>query len=108
MEELLIKVLEEATGLQVYNLERPEAVRECIVYTYSDDVFSTADDEEDIIKYVLFINLYCDAGLNRRKREIKEALEKNGFLKMYIPPANLTDELGLINQAFNYTYIEAR
>lgn len=106
MEELLIRVLEAETGLAVYNLERPEEEKNCIVYNYSEDTFSDSDDEEDIIKYVLYINLYCENGLNAKKKLIKKALKDAGFSKNYIPPANLSDELGLINQAFNYTYIE--
>ena len=105
MEDKLINCLE-ALGITVYNLQRPEEERECIVYNYSEDTFSTSDNIEDITKYVIYLNLYCDTGLNNWKKKIKKALESNGFSKMYIPPANFKDEAGLINQAFNYTYLE--
>lgn len=107
MEELLIKILEEATGLEVYNLERPESVRECIVYNYSDKPFSSCDDKEDITEYTIYLNLYCDRGLNKLKKQIKDALEENNFFKFSIPPANVNDELGMVNQAFQYIYLEA-
>lgn len=106
MEDILERCLEQATGLTVYSMERPEEVHECIVYTFAEMQHSASDDLEDVTEYDIYLNLYCKSGLNEKKRLIKEALKENGFLKVQIPQANMTDELGLINQAFNYLYVE--
>ena len=48
MEDKLIKALE-ATGLPVYNLERPEGEKNCIVYNYAEQIKSYEDNEESVV-----------------------------------------------------------
>ena len=70
MEEKLIKALE-ATGLPVYAIERPETIKNCIVYKYSESNESYSDDEADIESYKIYVNLYCESGLSKNKNLIK-------------------------------------
>ncbi|MDB1970758.1 hypothetical protein [Clostridium tertium] len=105
MEEKLIRALE-ATGLPVYALERPETIKNCIVYKYSESNDSYSDDEADIEKYTIYINLYCESGLNKYKKLIKESMKSEGFGLEYIAPAHKSKELATIQQAFTFIYVQ--
>lgn len=105
MEEKLIRVLED-TGLPVYALERPETIKNCIVYKYSEKNESYSDDEADIESYTIYVNLYCESGLNKYKNLIKKLMKSEGFGLEYIAPAHKSKELATIQQAFTFNYAE--
>lgn len=105
MEEKLIRALE-TTGLPVFALERPETIKECIVYKYSESSESFSDDEVDIESYKIYINLYCESGLNRNKNLIKKIMRSEGFGLEYIAPAYKSKELATIQQAFTFYYAQ--
>lgn len=105
MEEKLIRALE-ATGLSVYAIERPETIKNCIVYKYSESNESYSDDEADIESYKIYINLYCESGLSKNKNLIKKSMKSEGFGLEYIAPAYKSKELATIQQAFTFYYVE--
>lgn len=105
MEEKLIRALEK-TGLPVYCLERPEGVSDCIVYSVAEKVKGYADNEEQVVKYDIYINLYIKSGLNKIKNLIKQNMRSEGFRVNYIPPAYKDGELDFIQQAFTFVFIE--
>ena len=106
MEESLKKALTEI-GLEYYYLRYPQDKIDCIVYSYSETAFSSSDDEEDAIKYNVYLNLYCNNGIKLKSKNIKSVMRKHGFIKLDIPPAFISDKSDIINQAFNYIYIES-
>lgn len=105
MEEKLVRALE-VTGLPVYALERPETIKNCIVYKYSESNESYSDDEADIEKYTIYVNLYCESGLNKYKNLIKQSMKSEGFGLEYIAPAHKSKELATIQQAFTFYYVQ--
>lgn len=105
MEEKLIRALE-ATGLSVYALERPETIKNCIVYKYSESNESYSDDEADIESYTIYVNLYCESGLNKYKNLIKQSMKSEGFGLEYIAPAHKSKELVAIQQSFTFYYVQ--
>lgn len=105
MEELLIRLLNQTTGLPVYNLKKPEETDNCIVYSYSESVFSYSDNKEDCIKYTVYLSLHIKSDLNKYKKLLKNVLNENGFYKITIPPANIGDT-GLLIQKLICSYIE--
>jgi hypothetical protein len=105
MEEKLIRALE-GTGLPVYALERPETIKNCIVYKYSEKNESYSDDEVDIEGYTIYVNLYCESGLNKYKNLIKQSMKSEGFGLVYIAPAHKSKELATIQQAFTFYYVQ--
>lgn len=78
LEEKLIKALE-CTGLQVFNIERPETIKNCIVYTYLEKDEQYCDDESDIESFTIYVNLYVNTGLNKYKKIIKKSMKSEGF-----------------------------
>lgn len=105
MEEKLIRALE-ATGLSVYAIERPETIKNCIVYKYSESNESYSDDEADIESYKIYVNLYCESGLSKNKNLIKKSMKSEGFVLEFIAPALKSKELATIQQAFTFYYVE--
>ncbi|WP_346889173.1 hypothetical protein [Clostridium sp. UBA1056] len=105
MEEKLIRVLED-TGLPVYALERPETIKNCIVYKYSEKNEFYSDDVADIENYTIYVNLYCESGLNKNKNLIKQLMKSEGFRLGYIAPAYRSKELGLNQLAFTFYYVQ--
>lgn len=105
MEDKLIRALE-ATGLPVYNLERPEGQKNCIVYNYAEQINSYDDNEESVVKYTIYVNLVIQKELNKTKNLIKENMRSEGFRVQYIPPAYKDGEFDFIQQAFTFTFIE--
>ena len=105
MEDKLIRALE-ATGLPVFNLERPEGNKNCIVYNYAEQVKSYEDNEESVVKYTIYVNLVIQKGLNKTKNLIKENMRSEGFRVQYIPPAYKDVEFDFILQAFTFTFVE--
>lgn len=105
MEEKLIRALE-ATGLSVYAIERPETIKNCIVYKYSESNESYSDDEADIESYKIYVNLYCESGLSKNKNLIKKSMKSESFGLEYIAPAYKSKELATIQQAFTFYYVE--
>lgn len=105
MEEKLVRALE-STGLSVYALERPETIKNCLVYKYSESNESYSDDEADIESYKIYVNLYCESGLNKYKNLIKQSMKSEGFGMEYIAPAHKSKELGAIQQSFTFTYVQ--
>lgn len=105
MEEKLVKALER-TGLNVFNLERPQTAKNCIVYNYMEQNQSYEDDEASIVKYTIYVNLYCESGLNKYKNLIKQELRSEGFRLQYVAPAYKSSELKLIQEAFTFLYSE--
>ena len=105
MEEKLIRALE-ATGLSVYAIERPETIKNCIVYKYSESNESYSDDEADIESYKIYVNLYCESGLSKNKNLIKQSMKSEGFGLKFIAPAYKSKELATIQQAFTFYYVE--
>ena len=105
MEDKLIRALE-ATGLPVFNLERPERNKNCIVYNYAEQVKSYEDNEESVVKYTIYVNLVIQKGLNKTKNLIKENMRSEGFRVQYIPPAYKDSEFDFIQQAFTFTFVE--
>ncbi|MDB1947673.1 hypothetical protein PMY35_07550 [Clostridium tertium] len=105
MEEKLVRALE-STGLSVYALERPETIKNCLVYKYSESNESYSDDEADIESYKIYINLYCESGFNKYKNLIKQSMKSEGFGMEYIAPAHKSKELGVIQQSFTFIYVQ--
>ena len=105
MEDKLIRALE-ATGLPVFNLERPEGNKNCIVYNYAEQVKSYEDNEESVVKYTIYVNLVIQKGLNKTKNLIKENMRSEGLRVQYIPPAYKDSEFDFIQQAFTFTFVE--
>ena len=105
MEDKLIRALE-ATGLPVFNLERPEGNKNCIVYNYAEQVKSYEDNEESVVKYTIYVNLVIQKGLNKTKNLIKENMRSEAFRVQYIPPAYKDVEFDFIQQAFTFTFVE--
>lgn len=105
MEEKLIRALE-ATGLSVYAIERPETIKNCIVYKYSESNESYSDDEADIESYKIYVNLYCESGLSKNKNLIKKLMKSEGFELEFIAPAYKSKELATIQQSFTFYYVE--
>jgi len=102
MEEKLIRALQ-STGLEVYALERPEGTKSCIVYNYSETNQLYSDDDSDLTKYMIYVNLYCQSGLSKYRKQIKESMKSESFGLNYIAPAYKSKELG-IQQAFTFVY----
>ena len=46
-------------------------------------------------------------GEKLKSKNIKSVMRKHGFIKLDIPPAFISDKSDIINQAFNYIYIES-
>lgn len=105
MEEKLVKALE-STGLEVFNLERPQGINNCIVYNYSESNGSYVDDEVDIENFTIYVNLYCESGLNKNKQLIKDAMKSEGFGLNFVAPAYKGNELKLIQQSFTFLYCQ--
>lgn len=105
MEEKLIRALE-STGLEAFNLERPESIKNCIVYTYSEEIEAYCDDEADIESFSIYINLYIESGLNKYKNLIKKAMKSEGFRLESIAVPYKSKELGIIQQAFTFYYAQ--
>lgn len=105
IEEKLIRALE-STGLSVFALERPETIKNCIVYKYSESNESYSDDEVDIESYTIYVNLYCESSLNKNKDLIKQLMRSEGFELEYIAPAYKSKELSTIQQAFTFYYVQ--
>lgn len=105
MEDKLIRALE-ATGLPVYNLERPEGQKNCIVYNYAEQIKGYEDNQESVIKYTIYVNLVIQKGLNKTKNLIKENMRSEGFRIQYIAPAYKDVELDYIQQSFTFVFSE--
>lgn len=104
MEDKLVKALE-STGLDVFMLERPEMLNNCIVYTYSENDLSYSDDEADIEEYTIYVNLYCESGLNKYKKLIRTAMKSEGFVLGSVSIPYKGKEIPFIQQAFTFYYV---
>lgn len=105
MEKKLLKALE-STGLEVFSLERPEGIKSCIVYNYSESYESYSDDNADLESFMIYVNLYTKSGLNKYKKLIKNAMKSEGFRLDRVAPAYKSRELATIQQALTFYYAQ--
>ena len=105
MEKKLLNALE-STGLEVFNLERPEGIKNCIVYNYRESYESYSDDDADLQSFMIYLNLYTESELNKYKKIIKNAMKSEGFRLDIIASAYRNKELATIQQAFTFYYVQ--
>lgn len=83
MGDLLEKVLSK-TGIPCFYLKRPTDNYNCIVYTYKEYLGAISDNDEENIKYDIYLNLIVQDNIKVNVNKIKEVLKEEKFKKVII------------------------
>ncbi|MGN2369380.1 hypothetical protein ACTFJW_04880 [Clostridium cagae] len=99
--DLLKQSLKELS-LPSYYLKRPSNSSECVVYTYIETPKLYGDNEELASKYTILLNVYCKNKIETNKKNIIQAMLKNGFKKKIILQTQI-EENELYNTAMQFS-----
>lgn len=105
MEERLSAMLEEI-GIPAYYITRKNSQKfPCIVYQFIETTEKSSDDEEELIKYEVFFNIYAGDDIVDIKRSLMTLLKKNNFKKKLVPITVYHDDLECFEQALQYSIV---
>ena len=105
MEEYLAKLLKETNIPAYYVTKKNSKNLPCIVYDFIESTNATSDDEEELLEYEVFFNIYAGNEIINIKRKLMKILKKAGFNKKIIPQPMYMDDLGYFEQALQYSKI---
>lgn len=81
--ELIVDALKDIKLPNHFSI-KPDDEQECIVYTYIEQPCTFSDNEEDLTKYIVLINLYCLTNITKNIKLIKDSMNLNGFKRVTV------------------------
>lgn len=103
MEKYLASIFKELP-FPCYMTYRLNEKADCMVYDIIESPRGTCDDEEEITTYTLMIRIYSNSNkIIEYKNLVKKLLKKYEFKKVTIPVSIYDIQVGVYQQAMQYT-----
>lgn len=92
--------------IPVYFVARKETSLPVVLYNiHSEKSYQYWDDEEQMVKYKVTINIFSRGNFIKYKNQIKQLMKDAGFKRTEIPEALYQEDVEVYNQPMFFEYI---